>query len=147
MILQETWDARPRIMPNASTLPPALSSPSTVPRAVLQSQWAAVACAALLVLLGLAWELWLAPTGRGTLALKVLPLAAALPGLARRRLYTYRWTSLLLWLYVAEGVVRAFSETGLSAGLAAAQVVLGLGLFTACVAHVRTRLRGVSAHG
>ena len=27
-----------------------------------------------LIVLGLAWELWLAPTGRGTLALKVLPL-------------------------------------------------------------------------
>lgn len=134
-------------MPNVSTLPPALSSSPVIPRAVLQSQWAAVACAALLVLLGLAWELWLAPTGRGTLALKVLPLAAALPGLARRRLYTYRWTSLLLWLYVAEGVVRAFSEVGLSAGLAAAQVALGLGLFTACVAHVRARLRKGAAHG
>ncbi len=134
-------------MPNVSTLPPALSSPPAIPRLVLQSQWAAVACAALLVLLGLAWELWLAPTGRGTLALKVLPLAAALPGLTRRRLYTYRWTSLLLWLYVAEGVVRAFSEAGLSASLAAAQVALSLGLFTACVAHVRARLRGVAAHG
>lgn len=134
-------------MPNVSTLPPTLSSPPVIARAVLQSQWAAVACTALLVLLGLAWELWLAPTGRGTLALKVLPLAAALPGLARRRLYTYRWTSLLLWLYVAEGVVRAFSEAGLSAGLAAAQVALGLGLFTACVAHVRARLRKGATHG
>jgi uncharacterized membrane protein len=114
---------------------------------VLQSQWAAVACAGLVVLLGLAWELWLAPTGRGTLALKVLPLAAALPGLVRRRMYTYRWTSLLLWLYFAEGVVRAASETGLAAGLAAAQAALSLGLFVACVAHVRTRLGAVAAHG
>jgi uncharacterized membrane protein len=134
-------------MPNVSTLPPALSSPPAIPRRVLQSQWAAVACAALLVLLGLAWELWLAPTGRGTLALKVLPLAAALPGLARRRLYTYRWASLLLWLYVAEGAVRAASEAGLAAALAAAQVALSLGLFTACVAHVRTRLRRGPTHG
>jgi len=134
-------------MPNVSTLSPLPTPAPPIARAVLQSQWAAVACAGLLVLLGLAWELWLAPTGRGTLALKVLPLAAALPGLARRRLYTYRWTSLLLWLYVAEGAVRAASEAGLAAGLAAAQVALSLGLFAACVAHVRTRLRAAAAHG
>ena len=35
-----------------------------------------------LLVLGLAWELWLAPTGRGTLAIKVLPLLLPLPGLA-----------------------------------------------------------------
>jgi uncharacterized membrane protein len=149
MILQETWGWRPRIMPNVSTFSPvpapASALPPAIPRAVLRSQQAALACAGLLVLLGLAWELWLAPTGRGTLALKVLPLAAALPGLARRRLYTYRWTSLLLWLYFAEGVVRAASEAGLQAGLAAAQVALSLGLFVACVAHIRTRLRADAA--
>ena len=38
----------------------------------------AVGSTVALVLLGLAWELWLAPTGRGTLAVKVLPLAFAL---------------------------------------------------------------------
>lgn len=133
-------------MPNVSTLSPAPAPAPFIPRRVVQSQWAAVACAGLVVLLGLAWELWLAPTGRGTLALKVLPLAAALPGLARRRLYTYRWTSLLLWLYFAEGVVRAASETGLAAGLGGAQAALSLGLFVACVAHVRTRLSTVAAH-
>jgi uncharacterized membrane protein len=30
----------------------------------------------------------------------------ALPGLLRHRLYTYRWLSLLVWLYVTEGLVR-----------------------------------------
>ena len=43
-----------------------------------------------LIVLGLAWELWLAPTGTGTLALKVPPLFGALPGLWLGRLY-YRW--------------------------------------------------------
>ena len=94
-----------------------------------------------LVGLGLAWELWLAPTGSGTLALKVLPLLAALPGLWRGRLYTYRWLSLLLWLYFAEGVVRATTETGLSATLAVAQVLLSLLLFTACALQVRRQRR------
>jgi uncharacterized membrane protein len=36
-----------------------------------------------LIVLGLAWELWLAPTGSGTLAIKVLPLVRALAGLLR----------------------------------------------------------------
>ena len=94
-----------------------------------------------LVLLGLVWELWLAPTGRGTLAVKVLPLVLALPGLWRDRLYTYRWTSLVVWLYFAEGAVRATSDRGLGAPLAAIEVVLTLVLFVACGMHVRARLR------
>jgi uncharacterized membrane protein len=103
----------------------------------------AVAVGALLALiaLGLAWELWLAPTGRGTLAIKVLPLLLPLPGLLRHRMYTYRWLSLLVWLYCAEGLVRATSEKGLGAGLAAAEVLLSLMLFTACAAQVRWRLK------
>ena len=72
-----------------------------------------------LIVLGLAWELWLAPTGRGMLAWKVLPLAVPVAGLLKRRLYTYRWVSLLVWLYFAEGVVRATSDRGPS--VAAAQ--------------------------
>ena len=97
-------------------------------------------------MLGLAWELWLAPTGRGTLALKVLPLLLPLPGLWRHRLYTYRWASLLVWLYVAEGAVRATSDRGLGAALAVLEVVLGLLLFAACAAHVRGA-RAAAARG
>ena len=105
----------------------------------------AVASLAALIVLGLAWELWLAPTGRGTLALKVLPLVFALPGLLRNRLYTYRWLSLLVWLYVTEGLVRATSERGTGAVLAAVEVALCLLLFAACGAHVRRRLRMAKA--
>jgi uncharacterized membrane protein len=109
---------------------------------------ALIACSALIAL-GLAWELWLAPTGRGSLALKVLPLLAALPGLWCMRLYTYRWLSLLLWLYVTEGAVRAFGDGALSAWLALGEIGLALLLFAACGAHVRLRLasakRGRSA--
>jgi uncharacterized membrane protein len=93
-----------------------------------------------LIVLGLAWELWLAPTGRGTLAIKVLPLLLPLPGLWRARLYTYRWVSLLLWIYFAEGVVRATTDQGLSAVLAGIEVLLCLVLFVACALHVRWRL-------
>jgi uncharacterized membrane protein len=107
----------------------------------------AIAVASLLALvgLGLVWELWLAPTGAGTLALKVLPLLPALPGLLRYRLYTCRWLSLLVWLYVAEGLVRGMTEPAPVAALGATQVALALTLFMACAWQVRWRLRKPAA--
>lgn len=94
-----------------------------------------------LILLGLAWELWLAPTGSGTLALKVVPLLPLLAGLWRYRMFSYRVLSLLVWLYFTEGVVRAVSDSGMSAWLAIGEVVLTLVAFAACALHVRWRLR------
>ena len=100
----------------------------------------ALASVVALILLCLAWELWLAPTGRGTLALKVLPLLPAPLGLWRYRMYTYRWVSLAIWLYVMEGLVRSTSEGGVGQWLALAEVLLGVVAFTACTAHIRLRL-------
>lgn len=114
--------------------------PSPLPTAITRSRALAVASLLGLIVLGLAWELWLAPTGRGTLALKVLPLLIPLAGLLRNRMYTYRWVSLLVWIYFTEGVVRATTEHGLAAGLATAEIVLCLLLFAACTVHVRWRL-------
>lgn len=96
-----------------------------------------------LIALGLAWELWLAPLrpGGSWLALKVLPLCVPLAGLLKNRMYTYRWVSLMVWLYFTEGVVRATSDRGASVPLAIVEVVLCLMLFTACAMHVRWRLR------
>lgn len=108
---------------------------------VAWTQRVAVASLLGLILLGVLWELRLAPTGSGMLALKVLPLTLALPGLLRRRLYTYRWMSLLVWLYFIEGVVRASGDRGLSAQLALLELTLTLTLFAACALHVRARLR------
>ena len=105
-----------------------------------QTRAAAMACLMGLFALCVAWELWLAPTGTGTLALKALPLLLPLLGLWRYRMYTYRWLSLLVWLYVGEGLVRASSEGGLSRWLAVAEVMLGVAVFVACVMHVRGRL-------
>ena len=111
------------------------------PPTVAWTRSLALAATLALLVLCLLWELWLAPTGRGTLALKALPLLLPLPGLARLRLYTYRWTSLLVWLYVAEGSVRVSSERGLGAWLAGIEVALAMILFVACAVHVRARLR------
>jgi uncharacterized membrane protein len=97
-----------------------------------------------LVLVGLAWELWLAPTGRGTWAIKVLPLVLCLGGLLRHRMYTFRWLSLLVWLYFTEGVVRVTTEGGLSQWLAGLEVLLSLLLFGACALYIRWRLRNAT---
>ena len=94
-----------------------------------------------LIVLGLGGELWWAPTGSGTLALKVLPLLLPLPGLLRHRMYTYRWLSLLVWLYFMEGAVRVTTESGLSQWLAGLEVVLCLVLFSATALHVRWRIQ------
>jgi uncharacterized membrane protein len=113
-----------------------------VPPAVDATRWLAVGSLLGLIVLGLAWELWLAPIRPGgTLwALKVVPLAFPLAGLLRHRMYTYRWVSLLVWPYFAEGVVR-WSDPGPSALLARFEVLLCVLLFAACAYHVRLRLR------
>ena len=94
-----------------------------------------------LIALGLAWELWLAPTGSGTLALKVLPLVLCVAGLLRHRMYTFRWLSLLIWLYFLEGVVRATSEQGLGAVLASTEIALSVFIFAVSGLYIRRRLR------
>lgn len=96
-----------------------------------------------LIVLCVSWELWLAPIrpGGSSLALKALPLCLALAGLLKNRLYTYRWLSLLVWLYVAEGAVRAYGDRAPSSYYALAEVLLSFVLFAACLAHIRLRLR------
>ena len=121
-------------------------APAALPARVIHTRTLALACLLALIALCLAWELWLAPTGRGTLALKALPLALAVPGLLNWRIYTFRWLSLVLWLYVAEGAVRATSDRGLGAPLALLEVLLCLVLFAACAAHIRWRLTAAKAN-
>lgn len=116
------------------------AAPAPAPPAVRRARALVLALLLALIVLGLAWELWLAPTGSGTLAIKVLPLLPCLPGLWRHRLYTYRWLSLLLWLYVTEGLVRATSEGGTARALAVAEVAIAIALFALCVRYIRLRL-------
>ncbi|MCJ0763990.1 DUF2069 domain-containing protein [Variovorax terrae] len=110
------------------------------------TRWLAVGSLLGLIVLGLAWELFLAPLrpGGSWLVLKVLPLCIPLAGLLKNRMYTYRWVSLLVWLYFTEGVVRAWSDRAPSAWLALVEVLLCLALFTACALHVRLRLKNAS---
>ena len=110
---------------------------------VASTRLVAVASLLGLILLGLAWELYLAPLrpGGSWLALKVLPLCIPLAGLLKNRMYTYRWVSLMVWLYFTEGVVRAYSDRSPGNLLALLEVLLCLSLFAACVLHVRLRQR------
>lgn len=96
-----------------------------------------------MIVLCLAWELWLAPLrpGGSWLALKVLPLLAPLIGILRRKLYTYRWSSMLILAYFTEGVVRGYSDSGLPAQLARVEIALSLLFFCSVVAYARESAR------
>ena len=107
------------------------------------SRWLAVVSLVGLIVLSVAWELYLAPIkpGGSLLALKALPLCVPLAGLLKNRMYTYRWVSLLVWLYFTEGVVRAYSDRAPSNYWAMVEVFLCFTLFAGCAMHVRIRLR------
>jgi uncharacterized membrane protein len=68
-----------------------------------------------LIVLCVVWELWLAPLrpGGSWMVLKVLPLLWPLRGVLKRDVYTMQWASMLILIYLAEGVVRAATEPGL----------------------------------
>lgn len=96
-----------------------------------------------LALLELLWELWLAPLkpGGSWLALKALPLFVFTPAVARGRMRARQWTALLLPWYAAEGVVRAFSDSGRQALCAGAAAALALAALAAGLGWFRARDR------
>jgi uncharacterized membrane protein len=112
------------------------------PQEALSRALALAACAAL-ILLCLAWELLL--SGSWFWALKALPLLPALPGLWRYRLYTYRWVSLLVWVYATEGLVHVGSSLGTARWLGLAEVLLAVALFAFVTLHIRQRLAAAKA--
>lgn len=79
-----------------------------------------------LIVLCTAWELVLAPLrpGGSWLVLKVLPLLLPLRGVLKRDVYTMQWSSMLILVYFAEGIVRATSDRGWSATLGWVEVGL-----------------------
>jgi len=93
----------------------------------------------LLILLCVAWELVLAPLrpGGSWLVLKVIPLLLPLRGVIKRDLYTMQWSSMLILLYFAEGIVRATSDKGLSATLGWVEVALTCIFFACTILYLR----------
>ncbi|MBN8767690.1 MAG: DUF2069 domain-containing protein [Thiobacillus sp.] len=92
-----------------------------------------------LIFLCLVWELWLAPIrpGGSLLVLKTLPLLLPLMGILKGRRYTYQWAPMLILAYFTEGVVRAWSDSGLSAWLAGGEVMLSVAFFFAAIYYAR----------
>lgn len=97
---------------------------------------AALVC---LIALCLAWELWLAPLrpGGSWLVLKALPLVIPLRGIARGDIHTFRWLTMLVLAYVAEGSVRAYGDHGASRLLAGVEIALACVIFCAAIGYVR----------
>jgi uncharacterized membrane protein len=93
-----------------------------------------------LVLFCLLWELLLAPLrpGGSWLALKALPLALLVPSALRGTRRALQWLSLLLPFYVAEGVVRGFTESGRHALVAWVAAAIAAATFVALLAWVRS---------
>ena len=134
--------ASPAPLPTSPSASPAAPDPR-----VEATRWLATGSLLALIVLCLAWELVLAPLRPGGtwLALKALPLFIPLAGLLKNRMYTYRWVTLVVWLYFTEGVVRGWSDKPPSQWVAWVEVVLCLVLFAACTLHVRLRQRNVKA--
>lgn len=99
------------------------------------------ACISLVALIALcvAWEMALAPLrpGGSWLVLKVVPLLLPLRGVLQRDNYTLQWSSMLILLYFMEGLVRATSESGLSATLGRAEVALTVIYFFCTILYLR----------
>lgn len=119
---------------------------TTIIKSVNLTRYVAVGSVLGLIFLGLAWELVLAPIkpGGSLLALKVLPLCLPLAGLLKNRMYTYRWVSLLVWLYFTEGAVRAYGDPRPGNLLGMIELLLCLILFAACALHVRLRFKNAT---
>ncbi len=94
------------------------------------------------------WEIWFAPLRPGgtLLFLKALPLAFAVRGVALGSLYTIQWASMLVLLYLMEGVVRVMSDPpGPSISAAWVEVVLSSIFFFCSIFYVRPAKRAAKA--
>lgn len=79
-----------------------------------------------LFILCVAWEWFISPLrpGGSWLILKAIPLLFAIPGLWKGNVYTMQWASMLVLLYITEGLVRIL-ETGANFWMAALETAVG----------------------
>lgn len=93
-----------------------------------------------LIMLCVAWELWLAPlrSGGTLMALKAVPLLFALKGISKGRLYTFQWVAMLSLLYLMEGIVRAWSDLNtISVYMAGLEIIFATALYLSSILYVR----------
>lgn len=95
----------------------------------------------------LAWEIFLAPLRSGSLLfLKAVPLVFAFRGVSKGSLYTMQWASMLVLLYLMEGVVRVASDPpGPSILMAWVEILLATIFFVAAIMYVHPAKRAARA--
>ncbi|MDR2164038.1 MAG: DUF2069 domain-containing protein [Zoogloeaceae bacterium] len=125
--------------------PPRQDTPPDAPDSRLPARltWVAGISLIALVFYCLAWELRLAPLqpGGSWLAVKAFPLLLLLNGILRGRRHTHQVASLLILLYLMEGLVRATSDPGVSRWLAVGEILLALVFFVSVVWYARCAAR------
>lgn len=110
-------------------------------------QRAAISSLLALLIWCVVWEIWFAPLRPGgtVLFLKALPLAFAVRGVARGSLYTIQWASMLVLLYLMEGVVRVMSDPpGPSITAAWIEIALASVFFFCSIFYVRPAKRAAA---
>ena len=92
-----------------------------------KDKYVLIACAGIvdLILLCVAWEWFISPLrpGGSWLILKGVPLLFAIPGIWKGKVYTMQWASMLILLYITEGLVRIL-ETGANFWMAILETAL-----------------------
>lgn len=101
-------------------------------------QLLAVAAFVDLFILCVAWEWFISPLrpGGSWLILKGIPLLFAIPGIWRGKVYTMQWASMLILLYVTEGLVRIL-ETGANFWLALLETALATIAFVCLLMYLK----------
>jgi len=75
-----------------------------------------------------------------------VPLLLALPGVWRKRLYTFQWASMLSLLYLMEGIVSGMSDRGLSARLGWCETIVAAVFFVCALVYVAPFKRAAKRH-
>ena len=101
-------------------------------------QLLAVAAFVDLFILCVAWEWFISPLrpGGSWLILKCIPLLFAIPGIWKGKVYTMQWASMLILLYVTEGLVRIL-ESGTNFWLALLETVLATTAFVCLLLYLK----------
>ncbi|QWD77216.1 DUF2069 domain-containing protein [Polynucleobacter sp. MWH-Svant-W18] len=91
-----------------------------------------------LFILCVCWEWFISPLrpGGSWLILKGIPLLFAIPGIWKGRVYTMQWASMLILLYITEGLVRIL-ETGLNFWMAVLEIILASTAFVCLLIYLK----------
>ena len=79
-----------------------------------------------LISLNLVWELFYNPLNENGswMVIKAIILIFPLPGILKKKRYTYQWSSMFILLFFMEGIMRFFSESDISKYMALTEIIL-----------------------